>query len=177
MTDSGGVVRLNAGTMTENTNYSSASSKMYEYAYTPALGSATGNWTARVDATEGTEGAVTDYDKSAILVAQPALTIVKSANANPVNPGQTVTYTIVVTNTGAGNATSAKVTDPLPQYTTYVPNSTRLNGITVAGDGATLPLIAGILIDNNLSRSAGAAATGILPAGTSATVTFQVTVN
>jgi len=52
-----------------------------------------------------------------------------------------------------------------------------LNGITVAGDGSTLPLIAGLLIDNNSGRAAGVAATGILPAGGVATIVFQVTVN
>ena len=108
----------------------------------------------------------------------PNLTIVKSASPSPsVNPGQTVTYTILVTNTGAGNAIHTVVTDAVPQYTTYVANSTRLNGITVAGDGTTLPLIGGLLIDNNSSRSPGVAATGILPAGSSATIIFQVTVN
>jgi len=171
--------------MTENTNYSNAGSKMYEYAYTIPAGAAAGTWVARVDATEGTEGAVTDYGLGTIpVIWPPNLTIVKSASANPVSSGQTVTYSIVVTNTGTGNAINARVTDPLPQYTTYVANSTRLNGITVAGDGATLPLIAGILIDDNSSRSAGAAATGILPPYSAgppvvgrATITFQVTIN
>jgi hypothetical protein len=52
-----------------------------------------------------------------------------------------------------------------------------LNGITVAGDGATLPLIAGLLVDNNSGRAAAAAASGILPSGGVATIVFQVTVN
>ena len=105
------------------------------------------------------------------------LTIVKSSNPTPsVAPGQNITYTITVTNTSSGRATNATVTDPLPAYTTYVANSTRLNGITVAGDGATSPLIAGLLVDDNGSRTPGAPATGILPAGGVATVTFQVKV-
>jgi uncharacterized repeat protein (TIGR01451 family) len=105
------------------------------------------------------------------------LTIVKSANPTPsVTSGQVITYTMIVTNTSDGRATNSIVTDPVPTYTTYVANSTRLNGITVAGDGATSPMIAGLLIDNNNSRTPGAAATGVMPAGATATITFQVTV-
>lgn len=108
----------------------------------------------------------------------PILTVVKSANAGAgVNPGQIVTYAILVSNTGTGSAINVTVTDVVPNFTTYVANSTRLNGISVAGDGATLPLISGMLIDNNASRSAGSFASGILPAGASATVTFMVVVN
>jgi uncharacterized repeat protein (TIGR01451 family) len=111
----------------------------------------------------------------------PALTVVKSANKSSVVTGDTVTYSITITNTGSGTAINVIATDSLPPYTTYVSNSTRLNGITVAGDGSTLPLIAGLLVDDNGSRTAGAAATGILPPHSGsvgvATITFQVTVN
>jgi uncharacterized repeat protein (TIGR01451 family) len=134
-------------------------------------------------ATNGSNGSAVSYSSNppgALPGAQclPLLTVVKSASPSPsANPGGVVTYTIVVTNTGGSSTTSAIVTDFVPTYTTYVANSTRLNGITVAGDGATLPLIAGLLVDDNLSRGAGVAATGILPVGKTATVTFQVTVN
>jgi uncharacterized repeat protein (TIGR01451 family) len=105
------------------------------------------------------------------------LTVVKSVSPNPsVNPGQVLTYTVLITNTNNGTANSVVATDSVPTYTTYVANSTLLNGITVAGDGSTFPLIAGLLVDNNGSRSAGVAATGVLPAGASATITFQMTV-
>ena len=108
----------------------------------------------------------------------PILTVVKSASAGPgVNPGQIVTYSIIVSNTGTGSAINVIMTDNLPAFTTYIADSTRLNGIPVAGDGATLPLISGMLVDNNTSRSAGSFASGVLPAGSSALVTFMVMVN
>jgi uncharacterized repeat protein (TIGR01451 family) len=111
----------------------------------------------------------------------PALTVVKSSDKSSVVTGDTVTYSITITNTGSGTATNVIATDPLPPYTTYVSNSTRLNGITVAGDGSALPLITGLLVDDNGSRTAGAVATGILPPHSGsvgvATITFQVTVN
>lgn len=182
----GGTAVVNGVAMTyEATGTESPSlTKTYEYTFPVDSSYPTGNWSVSVRASEGTEVSVynTAYDTMRVVVPQPLLTIVKSASTSSVTPGQTVTYTIVVTNTGVGNAASAIVTDSLPQYTTYVANSTRLNSITVAGDGTMLPLTGGLLIDDNASRSAGAAATGILPPYTTgpagrATITYQVTVN
>ncbi len=179
LTDSGSpsTLRLNAVTMPQVYD-SGAATKIYEYQYTvPATGVPAGNWSIKVTAAEGTEGTVTDTGYVTMpLVIPPVLNVVKSVSPNPsINPGQVLTYTIVITNTGNGTATNVIATDSVPTYTTYVANSTLLNGITVAGDGSTLPLIAGLLVDNNSGRSAGVAATGVLPAGSSATITFQTT--
>ncbi len=97
-------------------------------------------------------------------------------------PKDTICYRITVRNTGNSNAQAVTVTDPLPLYTTYVANSTLLNNITVAGDGATLPLIAGLLVDDDAGRAAGVAASGILPPYTTgpageAIVIYKVTIN
>lgn len=112
-------------------------------------------------------------------VLSPALTITKTADVANAKPTDTITYTITVTNTSAtATASSVTVIDQVPAYTTYVANSTRLNTITVAGDGVTSPLNgAGLLVDANGSRTAGAAATGTLPPLGVATITFQVTVD
>jgi len=113
-------------------------------------------------------------------VSSPRVTIAKTVNPNSgVKPGDTLTYTITVTNTHAtAAATSVTVIDPVPAYTTYVANSTRLNTKTVASDGAASPLIAGILVDSDVPpRTAGDVSTGILPPLGVATITFQVTVN
>jgi len=42
-------------------------------------------------------------------------------------PGDTLTYRITVNNTGAGNATSVVITDPMPQYTTYTAGTAKTN--------------------------------------------------
>jgi len=112
-------------------------------------------------------------------VSSPKATITKTVSPTTgIVPGTVLTYTIVVTNPHpVAQVTNVTVIDHVPAYTTYVANSTRLNLITVAGDGATSPLVGGLLVDNNTSRTAGALATGILPANSSATVTYQVTVN
>jgi uncharacterized repeat protein (TIGR01451 family) len=110
-------------------------------------------------------------------VVSPAVTITKIADKVNASTGDTITYTITVTNThGTATVNNVTVIDPVPQYTNYVANSTRLNAITVAGDGATSPLIAGLLVDSNGSRTPGAVATGILGPGGVATVIFRVTV-
>jgi uncharacterized repeat protein (TIGR01451 family) len=110
-------------------------------------------------------------------VSSPAVTITKTASTPTASTGGTITYTITATNTHATvSVNNVTVIDPLPQYTNYVANSTRLNGITVFGDGATSPLIAGLLVDSNGVRTPGAVASGILPATGVATITFQVTV-
>jgi uncharacterized repeat protein (TIGR01451 family) len=111
------------------------------------------------------------------IVSSPSVTITKIADKANASTGDTVTYTITVTNTHAtASVNNVTVIDPLPQYTNYVANSTRLNAITVAGDGATSPLIAGLLVDSNGSRVPAALATGIMPAGGVATIIFKVTV-
>jgi len=110
-------------------------------------------------------------------VSSPAVTITKIADKANASTGDTITYTITVTNTHAtAPINTVTVIDPLPQYTNYVANSTRLNGITVFGDGATSPLIAGLLVDNNGVRGAGIVASGILPAAGVAIIIFKVTV-
>ncbi len=92
--------------------------------------------------------------------------------------GDTLEYLIRVTADAAAGITGAIITDPLPTFTTYVANSTRLNGITVAADGAASPLAAGLTIDdNNPVRAAGAVASGNVAAAGVVLVTFQVTVD
>ncbi|MDQ6962249.1 MAG: hypothetical protein Q9M28_06915 [Mariprofundaceae bacterium] len=91
--------------------------------------------------------------------------------------GDTLEYVIRVTAPAGTPIAGAVVTDAVPIFTTYVANSTRLNTITVAGDGATSPLIAGLSVDDDSARVAAAAATGAIAAAASAVVIFQVTVD
>jgi uncharacterized repeat protein (TIGR01451 family) len=126
----------------------------------------------------GTPAPVVTTADLTTTVPSPRVTITKTANVANAITGDTITYTITVTNTSTtGQVTGVTVIDPVPAYTTYVANSTRLNTITVAGDGATSPLIAGLLVDSNGSRVPLAAATGTLPVSGVAVITFSVTVN
>jgi uncharacterized repeat protein (TIGR01451 family)/fimbrial isopeptide formation D2 family protein len=79
--------------------------------------------TAWVTSTEG----LTDTDTvTTPVTSAPVLNLVKSstdANGAPLRPGDLVTYTLVVSNTGNETATLVTVSDTVLAHTTYVPGS------------------------------------------------------
>jgi len=96
---------------------SGAGSKIYEFPLNlPGFGS-DGNWTAVVTAAEGTEGTITHQGTAALLVGSPLLTVLKSANSANAAPGDLITYTIQVVNTGAGPAINIELDDAMSPYT------------------------------------------------------------
>ncbi|MCP5091317.1 MAG: DUF11 domain-containing protein, partial [Gammaproteobacteria bacterium] len=84
-------------------------------------------------------------DTGEYLVSDVLVDVVKSQLvADPFGgseaiPGATLTYTIVVNVTSAGDATASVVRDAIPTFSSYVPNSLTLNGgaISDAIDGDT----------------------------------------
>lgn len=92
-------------------------------------------------------------------VYAPVLTMTKSANTANASVGSTVTYTILVANSGSIGATTT-LTDNIPAGSTFVPNSFTVNGVVQPGANPAV----GVPI-------------GLVPAGGSRTVTFQVLVN
>lgn len=102
----------------------------------------------------------------------PRLQPTKSANPpSAVLPGGTVTYTISIPNTGTADSSGTTLADPIPTGTTYVPNSTTLNGVAVADVGGVMPFATARLVN-----SPGGAA-GQIKMGETATVAFRVTIN
>jgi uncharacterized repeat protein (TIGR01451 family)/fimbrial isopeptide formation D2 family protein len=95
-----------------------------------------------------------------------------SSSQGIVDPGDVLRYTIVLSNTGAIPATGVVLTDAVPDNTTYVADSLRLNGAPVGSDGGVFPLIAGLRVQS--SNNPGA---GIVSPGESAVITFEVRVN
>src|SRR5512134_2218677 len=95
-----------------------------------------------------------------------------SSSPGIVDPGDMLRYTIVLTNSGAVPATGVVLTDAVPDNTTYVADSLRLNGAPVGPDGGVSPLIAGLSVQSSDNPGAG-----IVSPGKSAVVTFEARVN
>ena len=89
--------------------------------------------------------------------------------------GDVLEYLIQVTAPAGTTLTGAQFADVLPPFTTYVANSTQLNGsATGAADaGANSPLIGGLLVND----AGSAVNSGTIAAGTTASATLQVTVD
>ncbi|MEM9552691.1 MAG: SdrD B-like domain-containing protein [Acidobacteriota bacterium] len=76
-----------------------------------------------------TNGEETFADSSVDPLPGAGLEIVKSSNAGgDVTPGQTLTYTIDITNASNGPVTGVQLVDALPTGTTYVAESTSVTG-------------------------------------------------
>ncbi len=102
---------------------------------------------------------------------EPVLGLQKAADpSGMVKRGDTITYTLTASNTGTGAATGCTITDAIPSHTSYVTDSTTLNGSPVSDVGGTTPLVSGMSV-NSSGKPAGTIA-----AGADAAVTFQVTV-
>ncbi len=132
------------------------------------VGETTGTYTTNVTfTTTGTDsgGATVDYSTSLAVGNQVITTInslnvsfAKAASTLTAKPGDTITYTLTITNNEATDLSNVVVTDTAPIYTTLTPGTTRLNGALV-GD------------------STGGVNVGTIAAGSFATITFEVTVD
>ncbi len=108
-----------------------------------------------------------------LIQSAPVLTAAKRAidlNGGSLAPGDVIHYTITIGNTGNENAKDVFLTDSIPANTTYVANTTKLNGAVVADSNSASPLNSGLAV------STPGAATGWVNAGETATVEFQVAV-
>ncbi|WP_029191295.1 DUF7507 domain-containing protein [Paenibacillus elgii] len=95
-----------------------------------------------------------------IPVRLPSATVVKSVGNTDASVGDTLTYTSVITNTGLESISNVVLTDAIPSGTAFVAGS-----VTVGGVG------------KSSANPASGIAVGTIAAGSSSTVTFQVTVS
>lgn len=115
---------------------------------------------------------ITDFASGNLQNINPNLVATKSVSpTGNVNPGDTLTYTLEIENTGNASAVLLTLTDALPTGTTYVANSATLNGTNLAQ--ASYPFSSAYAI-NGRNASAGALKVGN---ANRATITYQVTVN
>ncbi len=88
------------------------------------------------------------------------------------DPGDVLRYTFTITNYGAIPATNVVLTDAIPNNTTYVADSLRLNGVALTPDGGVFPLVDGVLLQSSDNPGDG----NITPEE-SALVIFETTVD
>ena len=96
-----------------------------------------------------------------------------------VDPGDVLRYTITVQNSGALPATAVTLTDSVPANTTYVANSTQLNGLPVAQpDGGVSPLASGIDVSSpDLTPPLPSPGAGTVSPGATAVLQFDLQIN
>jgi len=96
-----------------------------------------------------------------------------------VDPGDTLRYTITVQNSGTIPATGAVLTDGVPVNTTYVADTTDLNGLPVGRpDGGVSPLASGINISSsNLTPPLPGPGAGTIAPGATAVLRYDLLVN
>ncbi len=117
--------------------------------------------------------AIFDTALDTTTINAPDMNVVKSvAPSGPQPPGATLTYTIVVINSGTGDSVGVVLTDPVPANTTFVPASITLNSAGKTDAGADDEADFGVTTGGAVTVSIGT-----LAPGASATVTFQVTIN
>jgi uncharacterized repeat protein (TIGR01451 family) len=124
-------------------------------------------------------GAGTAAVLGSYVVADVFVSIAKSAvvtdsgGGNVARPGSTITYTLVVTTTGAGNVDNLVITDPLPPFTSWVSGSLTLNssGLSDVADADAGDF--GDTTANQVTVVLGNVAGGSLPQ----TITFAVTID
>jgi len=119
------------------------------------------------------DGTATDIGAYTTTVTAAVLSVLKSTSPSDPQPGDTVTYTITLTNNGSTDATNVIVTDNIPTNTTFKASSITLDTVskTDASDADEA--------DYNVT-SAGAVtveAGTISSGGGSSVITFQVTVD
>ncbi|WP_339268968.1 isopeptide-forming domain-containing fimbrial protein [Paenibacillus sp. FSL K6-1330] len=119
-----------------------------------------------------------DLASGAYPTYAPKLNVEKSIDgsdkSSEINPGQSFSYTLKVTNNGNVSASGTVLKDVLPEGTEYIPDSTTLNAEEVADLNGTSPLFAN---EGMLVKSPGRSAIdGSLFVGEdeAAIVTFQV---
>ena len=117
-------------------------------------------------------------DRPLLFAAKSAELVVDFGTPNVVDPGDTLRYTITVYNNGVIPATQAVLTDAVPSNTTYVADSTTLNGEALGSDGGVSPLADGLPIStSDLTPPLPADGDGTLTPGESAVVQFDALVD
>src|SRR5262249_16030900 len=118
-------------------------------------------------------------DRSSLYAEKRVVLFGDQGSPGIVDPGDVLRYTITIKNSAAIAATGVVLTDALPANTTYVANSTLLNGLPVGQpDGGASPPASGINISSsNLTPPLPGAGAGTISPGTTAVLQYDLRVN
>ncbi|MCK0154167.1 isopeptide-forming domain-containing fimbrial protein [Alcanivorax sp. S6407] len=102
-----------------------------------------------------------------------------TGDATVLSPGDTLRYTLTVVNIGNEDAINTFLRDAIPQFTTYVPDSTTLNGVAVADPAVGISALeSGMLINAPGNTTPGAMdADALAGADATATIVFDVVID
>ncbi|MFQ5909327.1 MAG: hypothetical protein ACE5IJ_01230, partial [Thermoplasmata archaeon] len=93
------------------------------------------NW-VYLNYTDSTGGPLDEsWDSVDVLVTGPTMEFSKSASSEYADPGDTITYTLTYSNTGAGTATEVTIVDTIPPETTFADSNPTYD--VVSGDTYT----------------------------------------
>jgi uncharacterized repeat protein (TIGR01451 family) len=114
-----------------------------------------------------------------LFAPKSAVLLIDAGSPGIVDPGDVLHYTITVFNNGNVPATGVVLTDSVPANTTYVPDSTTLNGLAVSDPAAGVaPLSAGVPISSSdVTPPLPGPGGGTLPPGQSALIEFDLAVD
>lgn len=127
---------------------------------------------------------VASNETETLIASSPSFRVLKisqdlTGDPNVLMAGDILRYTLTVKNIGTENAVGAMLRDQIPAHTSYVPGSTRLNGVAVPDPSPGVsPLAAGLFIHAPENPTPGAMrADDSEEADNVATVTFEVRID
>jgi len=110
-------------------------------------------------------GTIRKYDT--FEVRAPNMAVTKTVSPAAALVSTPVTYTVTMTNSGNVNAAMTAITDILPQYFTYVANSSKYNNVSISDPSTS--------INNNVQTLTWPGSWTVNSGGGTATLTFQAT--
>jgi len=114
-----------------------------------------------------------------LFAAKDVALLTDAGTPGVVDPGDVLRYTITIENSGSATATGVLIQDDVPANTTYVADSTTLNGQAIGQpDAGVPPLATGIDVSSaDLTPPLPGAGEGTITAGETGVIQFDLRVN
>ncbi|MBF0397715.1 MAG: DUF11 domain-containing protein, partial [Desulfobacterales bacterium] len=130
------------------------------------------NTKIKVTSISKTDSNVTDYGTYTVQVSSANIASQKTHTPKSPKPGEPITYTITLENTGSSDGTSVVLSDPIPSKMTYIASSIKLNSTSKTDANDSDEADFNITEANKVTVNVGT-----IKAGAKAEIIFQVKVN